>query len=80
MSFYPAHDFINVDVRSDASTLAYQLMDCNGRVVMNETRDNRIANTILSIALPKDLSNGIYFLKTTDGNNKSAMAKVFVYN
>ncbi len=76
----PAHDFITISTSRISSAMVYQLIDCNGRVVLNESRKDIKTNAPVKIKLPEDLINGIYFLKVMGENNNTVAGKVFVYN
>ena len=76
----PAHDVLTVSVTNNSSSYYFELMDRTGKIVLSENRKSIVASTPLTIQLPKDLSNGLYFLKAIDENNKSVITKIFVYN
>ena len=77
----PAHDYLNIKIPvGNTAEYNFQLLDCNGKMVLNETRKTGITSNSIHIQLPDEIENGYYFLTATDRENKSVVTKVFVYN
>ncbi len=76
----PAHDVLNINVGTSSSYYNFELMDVSGKLILTDNRKSIVASTPVTIQLPNDLGNGVYFLKAIDENNKSVTTKIFVYN